>query len=269
MMLLLSFQNFTAARLSLSELKKVTSLLCKKFHVQNKLDIEYIACSDYRMQYAANVCYVNKSSSQAMPDSLVYFYLLHEFRHYMQDSNGIFKRRTGLTKLDAFYDKRLIVQANKKKSTIWFPDDIFDIEYRSYNQLNLDDVKYVKEVQSKLKKYSHERIFKPYEYDAEMFAVQNISCPLCYDIILSDVSRSNISIEGYWGFNAMMQHRESKQSNQYCKAHSFSKNKKSNRAISSLRHVLYTPSNIDFETYKKTICDFDNKCGTLSDRHTK
>ena len=181
--------------------------------------------------------------------------------------HGMLSRRTALNKLYNFYDKKLIIKANKNQSSIWFPNDVISIKYFEYLPKNEHEEKYLEEIKYKIRNYPYEKIFKPYEYDAESFAAQNIECPVCFDIILANTNELNTDSEGYFGYYHLMKYRKSKQSNKCCKAHSYSRDSKKNNNIKGLCKTLYEPSDIDSESYQKAICDFDKACGSLKDRY--
>lgn len=250
------------------EVEKVISLLCKKFHVPNdiyikELDLEKMGNAQALYYSGINVIAIT-NDYRNMPLSVVYGILLHEFRHYMQDFYQIDQFRTGKNKVEHFYDKQVLKKASQRTGALWFGTDIMSILLGVYHPKNEAERSYVRKIRSLFKNNTDSNLFKVYEFDAELFRINNISCPVCYDIWHRTEDRKRVSLDGYVGTTFLEKHREEKRDNQCCKAHSFNNDEQHNLSLKKLHECLS-----EKHVSRTKICRLDKECGSLPDRFTK
>lgn len=258
------------------QIEKTIALLCLKFKMTNDIDIKFL--SDDRMDNSS-MFYIEKTHSIILSDTLdkkyplsfIYKTLLHEFRHHIQENYKMFEMRTGKTKLATFYDPCILKEADKRKNVLWFPNDSSTILLFNYMPKNKEQKEYVKMIKKLHDKNSYDQLFKPIELDADLFAIKQISCPICYDIALCMPIDKGISKEGYVGLNFMKKYKAEKQQNPCCKAHTFNNNIRHKIVLNKLKRILGLvdyPEYIDSEIIQE-LCCMDEACGPFSERYTK
>jgi hypothetical protein len=261
--------HFSIEARTSQEIQKVLIALCKKFQSKKPLKFDPKVSTIGLMEYSNNRLFINQKILEEESLSEIYSYLLHEFRHHMQDECKLFKRRTGLSKIDNFYYDQVLKKAQKnEKRTLWFPDDGPEIEQGVYKPKNQDEKKYIKQFKKMIETYSSKALFKPYEFDAELFRIYNLKCPICYDLVLAARLKIYTNKNGYVGRIFMSRYRKDKQTNPCCNAHALSDDPDHNKKVKRLLRSLYKPKD-NLGNYLKGIHAADEACGQLSDRHTK
>ena len=124
--------------------------------------------------------------------------LLHEYRHRLQSLSGVLSiTKTTDAQGDAlkfkgktqkFYPEKVLAEAQKHVANITWKTD------------------------SKI-------AFKPYEYDADYFAISHISCPRCLETIQATRSTKQL-VEGYFGKDNIEPFIQAAKHNACCPAHS-------------------------------------------------
>jgi len=256
------------------EAKIIIALLCKEFQMQNHVSVNFLPELD---RHEASMSYCLESQTIAVcndlknkqPLSSIYVCLLHEFRHYMQDYHGMLSRDTGSKKMRSFYQELVLSEGYKQKNVLWFPKDGFLSFSSEYEVKNKEEKRYIEKLRRLILRNQCENIFKPTEFDADLFSLEQIHCPICYKISLYGTFPGYISPEGYLGLDFKKEFYKKNQMNTYCKAHSFNNDKDHNSIIEKLRSFIEKPD-IDFNEnqYRKEICQLDKQSGSLLDRHS-
>jgi len=272
-------QNFIISRNFLSNncLKKdaqaIIALLCHEFKMQNHLSVDILPelhCDDAYMMYSTENPKISiwNNLKKKQPLSWIYACLLHEFKHYVQDYHGMFSRDTGSKKIRSFYQESVLSESHRHANVLWFPKDVFLSFSSEYDFKNKEERRYIEKLRRLIQKNTYQQIFKPTEFDADLFYLQKIQCPICYKINLYGTSPGYILSDGYIGLDFKKEFYKKHQINRYCSAHSFNQDQDHNLIIDKLRFFIEKPD-IDFleNQYHKEIRELDNQSGSLLDRH--
>jgi hypothetical protein len=257
--------------------EQIIASLCLKFKMINDINVKCLP--DERMDNAAMQYFgrirsvvIHDAIEKHHPLSMIYMTLLHEFRHCIQDRHEMLKMRTGKAKLATFYDPCVLQEADKRKDVLWFPDDSITILFSDYMPTNKEEKEYVKMMKRLHQKKRYDQMFKPMELDADLFSIKQVKCPVCYDITMCFCGNNDISEEGYAGLDFRKKYRLEKQQNPCCKAHRFKNDKKHQKALDTLNGMLRFADSSEClaqPEYAQELRDADEKCGPLSDRHTR
>lgn len=132
---------------------------------------------------------VGQEFHEACP-AVQYFTLLHEYRHYLQDLGNVLVGRNDaefIARAKKFYPAHVQPEAKKhSQSMTWTTQD--------------------------------DTVWKPYEYDAESFAAEHVTCPVCLKISQCSASKA-ASPEGYFNQDNYEPFIRAAQHNACCPAH--------------------------------------------------
>lgn len=164
--------------------------------------------------------------------SVQYGVLLHEYRHRLQHIAGIFDKEQNELSNQLFYPAAVIKKAKSKKTSF---------NFHTYSQTS----------------------WKPYEYDADLFAATHISCPTCLKITQCAQKTDNSSL-GYFSKNDTQLFIDQAMFNPTCPAHSlttgdFEHNKIVKDLYKKLEYYKFFPSELLYDE----IMNLDKASGSL------
>jgi len=180
-----------------------------------------------------------------------YHTLLHEYRHHLQHINYVtcdelvsVSAKNPAIKTTEQNDELLIARAQK-----FYPAYVLKEAERHKGNLTWRSAAII--------------VWKPYEYDAEYFATEHVTCPTCLKIIQSDKSQG-ASLEGYFNPDNFEPFIQAAQNNPCCPAHTKTPGDDDhNHIIVELETALQQYKTDPSFTLKAKIARLDKKSGTL------